>query len=74
MKSLYVVTRGVLKPPELYIAVDHKAYPDICDSCDLQGDCDRLFGAKGVNCEIHSKGYRWQKLSVEQIQEILTLV
>lgn len=73
MIHLYVLRPPGLNPPELHIAVDHKGYPDICDSCSLQGNCDREFGPKGINCQIHSHGFRWQHVPMNVVEEIVQL-
>jgi hypothetical protein len=67
MKSLYVL------PQACYIAVNHSSHPNICDACALQADCDELFGNKGERCEIHAKGYRWQKVSDDLLKELKIL-
>lgn len=73
MKSLHIVSSIGLVPPELYIAVNHSSYPNICDSCELQGLCYSQFGDRGANCPIYKHGYRWQKVTTEQIEAIIKL-
>lgn len=73
--SLYVLRSDSLKPNELYIAVNGTIVNNsLCDSCELQALCNKLFGVKGADCKIYEHGLRWQHVPREQVLLLKDLV
>ena len=67
--SVAVVSSG-LGLPVLYLAVENGESGRICGDCDLQGDCDALFGPRGERCQVHPRNQRWHRVEGEQ-REVL---
>lgn len=64
----FCIVRSTVSPlekPELYLAVWNNGHRDICDGCQLQGDCHELF-ANGQDCPIHPDGKRWVQITEKQ--------
>jgi len=56
---------------EVYLAVSHGCHELTCDSCDLRGDCHRLF-ENGMKCDAIKRvpKHRWARIGDEDIKKM----